>query len=95
MGELHYRNYDEQSLSEAPVKQKQVGVCVLTQQLTNNLLEILAMCERANIIINGPRPEDNSKREGPNSIREHLALNICYTEDIHEKLCRILEALDG
>lgn len=74
---------------------KPAGVCSLTQQLSNDLAEILAMCGRIDLLINGPKPEDNSKREGPGSIKEHLAFNLTYTADIKEKLYRILEALDG
>lgn len=74
---------------------KPAGVCSLTQQLSNDLVEILAMCGRIDLLLNGPKLEDNSITEGPNSIKEHLALNLCYTVDIKEKLYRILEALDG
>ena len=92
MGELHYRNHDDCVCEAAP---KPVGVCSLTQQLGNDLIEILAMCGRVDLMINGPRPEDNSKREGPGCLKEHLAFSLSYTADIKERLYRILEALNG
>jgi hypothetical protein len=92
MGELNYKNYESQSCS---MPDKSTGVCTLIQQLNNDLVEILAMCGRVDLMINGPRPEDNGKKEGPSCLKEHLALNLGYAADIKEKLYRILEALDG
>jgi hypothetical protein len=73
---------------------KPVGVCSLTQQLNNDIIEILAMCKQIDLLINGPKPEDNSKKEGPSCLKEHMALNLSYTASIKEELFRILHGLE-
>ena len=92
MGELHYKNYDNQA---CVTPDKLAGVCSLIQQLNNDIVEILAMCGRVDLMINGHRPEDNSKREEPGCLKEHLAYNLQCTSEIKQQFYRILEALDG
>lgn len=94
MNDSIYCRGDElrEACSEAPRK---VGICTLEQQLTNELMEIAAMCDRVRLMLDGPRPEDNTNMEGPGCLREHVTYNLVVTREIRERLYRILEALDG